>query len=113
MKKRINLLVAVLLSLHVFAQVPQKMSYQAVIRDANGSLIKSTTLGMRISILFGSPTGAAVYIETQTPTSNINGLVSLEIGTGTNLSGTTFSSINWATEKCYIKIETDLHGGAA
>ena len=112
MKKIITILAAVLLTASVFAQAPQKMSYQAVIRDASNALVTSTPVGMQISILQGSPTGTAVYVETQTPSTNTNGLVSLEIGTGTIVTGT-FASINWATGPYFIKTETDPLGGTA
>jgi hypothetical protein len=67
---------------------------------------------MRISVLQGSPTGTAVYVETQTLSTNANGLVSLEIGTGTIVTGT-FAGINWATGPYFIKTETDPTGGTA
>ncbi|MFK5891065.1 MAG: hypothetical protein QM486_10080, partial [Flavobacteriaceae bacterium] len=89
---------------------PQKMSYQAVIRDSNNALITSTMVGMQISILQSSSTGTVVYKETQTPTSNVNGLVSIEIGAGTVISGT-FSAIDWANGPFYIKTDTDPAGG--
>ena len=92
------------------AQATQKMSYQAVIRNNNNTLITSTTIGMRISILQGSSTGMAVYEETQTTKTNANGLVSLEIGSGTIVSGV-FSTINWASGPYFIKTETDPAGG--
>ena len=76
-----------LLPHHASAQAPQKMSYQAVIRNSSNVLITSTAIGMQISILQGSANGVAVYVETQTPTTNTNGLVSLEIGSGTIVSG--------------------------
>jgi hypothetical protein len=88
------------------------MSYQAVIRNASNALVTSTPVGMRISVLQGSPTGTAVYVETQTPSTNANGLVSLEIGTGTIITGT-FAGINWATGPYFIKTETDPTGGTA
>ena len=50
-----------------FAQAPQKMSYQAVIRNTNNALVTSTPVGIRISVLQGSIFGASVYVETQTP----------------------------------------------
>ena len=67
---------------------------------------------MRISILQGSSSGPSVYTETQTPTTNVNGLVSIEIGTGVVVSGT-FSSINWGNGPYFIKSEVDPLGGTA
>ncbi len=92
------------------AQAPQKMSYQAVIRNTSNVLVTSATVGMRISILQGTILGPSVYTETQTLTTNPNGLVSLEIGTGTVVSGS-FSTINWANGPYFIKTETDPAGG--
>jgi hypothetical protein len=112
MKKIYSILVALLLTANVFAQAPQKMSYQAVIRKSNNALVQSSPVGMKISILKGSATGTAVYVETQTATTNANGLVSLEIGTGTAITGT-FAAINWANGPYFIKTETDPNGGTA
>jgi hypothetical protein len=112
MKKIYSILVALLLTANVFAQAPQKMSYQAVIRKSNNALVQSLPVGMKISILQGSTTGTPVYVETQTATTNANGLVSLEIGTGTAITGT-FAAINWATGPYFIKTETDPNGGTA
>src|SRR5690554_566777 len=67
---------------------------------------------MQISILQGSASGTAVYVETQTPTSNANGLVSLEIGAGTVVSGD-FTTIDWANGPYFIKTETDPTGGTS
>jgi len=98
------------LQFFVRAQVPQKMSYQALIRNASNALITNSNIGMKISILQGSSIGTAVYVETQTATTNANGLVTLEIGTGTVVSGT-FSAISWGTNTYFIKTETDPTGG--
>jgi hypothetical protein len=91
-------------------QAPQKMSYQAVIRNSNDSLLISTPVGMRISLVQGTPSGTVVFSETQTATTNANGLVSLQIGMGTAVSGT-FACIDWAAGPYYVKTETDLTGG--
>ena len=95
-----------------FGQAPQKMSYQAVIRDASNVLVTSTAVGMQISILQGTSTGSSVYVEKQVPTTNTNGLVSLEIGTGAVVSGN-FATINWAAGPYFIKTETDPTGGTS
>jgi uncharacterized protein (TIGR02145 family) len=110
MKSFITLCASIFLTAIVFAQAPQKMSYQAVIRNSSNALVINTQVGMQISILQGSANGTAVYVETQTPSSNANGLVSLEVGNGTVVSGT-FAAINWANGPYFIKTETDPAGG--
>ena len=113
MKTKIySILAGLLLTLSVFAQAPQKMSFQAVIRNSSNALVTSTVVGMKISVLQGSPTGTVAYSETQSPTTNANGLVSLQIGAGAVISGT-FAGINWATGSYFIKTETDPTGGNA
>ena len=107
-----SIIAGLLLTINVCAQAPQKMSYQAVIRDNSNALQTSTQVGMKISVLQGSSTGTPVYVETQTLSTNANGLVSLEIGTGTVVTGT-FAGINWANGPYFIKTETDPNGGTA
>jgi len=92
--------------LPAFGQSPEKMSYQAVIRNSSDALVTNTQLGMQISILQGSPTGTVVYTETQTPTTNSNGLVSIEIGCEAD-----FDAINWAEGPYFIEVKTDIEGG--
>ena len=108
--KSAQLLMMMLISSSLFAQTPQKMNYQAVIRNGSNGLLTLTPVGMQISILQGSITGTAVYVETQTPITNANGLVSLEIGSGTIGTGT-FEGIDWAAGPYFIKTETDPTGG--
>lgn len=107
MKRIFTILAAVLLTVSVFAQAPQKMSYQSVVRDASDNLITNQTVGMQISILQGSTSGTVVYTETQTPTTNDNGLLSIEFGGGVG-----FDTINWASNSYFIKTETDPTGGS-
>jgi hypothetical protein len=93
-----------------YGQIPQKMSYQSVIRNIGGDLVVNATIGVQISILKDSDNGTVVYSETQTNTTNENGLLSIEIGGGTPVTGT-FSSINWATGIYFVKTQTDPSGG--
>jgi hypothetical protein len=110
MKKIITICAVILMAASVFGQAPQKMSYQAVIRDATNALVANQTVGMQVSILQGSASGAAVYVETQSAATNNNGLVSIEIGGGTVTVGN-FNAIDWANGPFFIKTETDPTGG--
>jgi hypothetical protein len=76
MKNIYSILAGLLLTACVFAQAPQKMSYQAVIRNSSNVLIASTPVGIKISILQGTSSGTPIYVETQTSSTNANGLVS-------------------------------------
>ena len=110
--KIIVILANLLIGTLTFAQAPEKMSYQAVVRNTTNNLVTNQAVGMKISILQGSATGTAVYVETQTPTSNANGLVSLEIGSGAVVSGN-MATIDWSNGPYFIKTETDPTGGSS
>jgi uncharacterized protein (TIGR02145 family) len=110
MKKICTIFAAILFTASVFAQAPQKMSYQAVIHTSSNALVTSASVGMKVSILQGSAAGVAVFVETHTPTTNANGLASLEIGGGTAVTGT-MSGIDWSAGPYFIKTETDPTGG--
>ena len=106
----IILFTCLLSSPSTFAQVPGKMSYQAVVRDAADNLVTDQEVGMQISILQGATDGTPVYVETHQPTTNANGLVTLEIGDGTVISGS-MADIDWANGPYFLKTETDPSGG--
>lgn len=110
MKKIIITLSILIFALQAFAQSPYKISYQAVIRDAGNGLVVNTEVGTQISILQGSATGTAVFVETHTDTTNDNGLLSLEIGGGTVVSGS-MVDIDWSAGPYFIQTETDPTGG--
>ena len=92
------------------AQAPQKMSYQSVLRNSSNVLLANTQVRIKISVLQGTASGTAVYVETQLATTNGNGLLSIQIGTGPVTTGT-FAAINWAAGPYFIKTETDPTGG--
>ena len=110
MKKLIISFLLILFAVSVFAQVPEAFKYQAIARDLSGNVIANQNISLRINILQGSSTGSSVYCETHSVTSNGMGLMNLEIGNGTYVSGS-FSGITWGTSTYYIKIEMDATGG--
>ncbi len=97
------------LLLPAFGQAPQKLSYQAVVRNPAGKLIQNGSVGVRFSIRQGTPDGTIVYTETQNGTTNVNGLLTMEIGTGTTLGN--FGTINWANGPYFLMTEIDPSGG--
>lgn len=103
------LLSAALMGLYA-QQAPQAFNYQAVARQASGSPIVNGSIGVKLSVLDGSATGAVEYSETQTATTNNMGLFNLAIGQGTALVGT-FANINWGSSAKYLKVEMDPTGG--
>ena len=110
LKRTFFLIFIVLITLNSNAQAPQKMSYQSVIRNATGAIVTNQNVSVKLSIVQGSETGSIVYSETNSTTTNTNGLIALELGNGTPILGT-FSGINWANGPYYIKSETDINGG--
>jgi hypothetical protein len=95
-----------------FAQSPQAFKYQTIIRNASFQPVPNQTVGLKISLLQGSASGISVYEETHYPTTNELGLVHLEIGNGTTVSGI-FSTIDWGNDVFFVKTELDPAGGTA
>ncbi len=112
--RKIFILFSFFFALLANAQAPEKMSYQAVIRNASNVLVANQGVGMKISILQGTATGTEVYKElfNPNPTTNANGLVTLAIGTGLPITGI-FAGIDWSAGPYFIKTETDPTGGTS
>ena len=68
------------------AQAPQKINYQAVVRDVNGRLVQDATLPVRFTLMQGSANGTVVYTENVTATTNHFGLFSCEVGATADIS---------------------------
>lgn len=107
MKKLAVFICAVSLSILSLAQT-SGFSYQAVVRNYSGELLKNRNIGVRVTILKGSTSGMQVYSETHTTSTNANGLITLEIG---SVYPTTFAVINWADGPYFLKTDTDPNGG--
>lgn len=110
MKRLFTLITAVLITATIYSQAPDKLSYQAVVRNTGGVLVQNSNVGIKISLLQSTATGTVVYSETHIVTTNVNGLATLEIGGGSVVSGT-FANIDWSTGPYFLKTETDPTGG--
>jgi hypothetical protein len=96
--------------LQPFTQAPQKINFQSILRNTLGEVVSNKAISLKISILSGSIYGITVYSETHTKTTDASGLISLQIGNGTVLSGA-FSTILWGNAAYFIKLEADFNGG--
>jgi len=105
-RKILNTLLVLFSCFNIIAQAPQKMSYQAVIRNSTGNLITNTNVGVQVNIHQGSPSGTQLFTETHSVTTNSNGLMSFEIGTIMTLN------IDWANGPYFLEVQTDPNGGS-
>ncbi|MFZ4378009.1 MAG: hypothetical protein ACOYN9_16745, partial [Saprospiraceae bacterium] len=106
----LRIIVLLIFPLLGISQAPTKINFQSVLRNTNGEVLSNSAVSLRISILSGTINGSAVYIETHTKTTDTGGLMSLQIGGGTVLSGV-FANINWGSSAHFIKLEADFSGG--
>jgi hypothetical protein len=111
MKRILLSLVAIAtISLSSFGQAPEGFKYQAVVRDAGNTILNNQAVGLRMTIHQGSIGGTTVYSETFAPTTNTYGLVNLEIGNGTVVSGD-FTTIDWSAGPYFMETAVDVTGG--
>ncbi len=105
MKRFTLFTLAIFFGAALYAQPPQAIQYQAVVRDNAGQIIADKPVFFKISILGGSASGTVVYRENHTgKATNAFGLVNLEIGKGASDLGT-FAAINWGSGSYFIKVE--------
>ncbi|MCK5171242.1 MAG: hypothetical protein KAQ75_15295 [Bacteroidales bacterium] len=57
-----------ILSISMFAQVPDAFKYQAVIQNSSGEILQNQDVSIQISILDGSATGTNVFTESHSVT---------------------------------------------
>jgi len=110
MKKIILIFSAIYFAMSAFAQTPEKINFQGVIRDASNNLLTNQLIGYEFTVMMGSPTGTIVYQEFSTTTTNNFGLINVVIGEGNVASGST-SDIMWSDGPYFLKTAIDFAGG--
>ena len=115
MKKKLLTLLNLLLCAITFAQsIPQGINYQALARDASGTVMMNQNLTIQFSVISDITTSAVSWQETHTVSTNDYGLYTAIIGQGTTTNGgssLTFDSINWGASNHLLKVEVDYGGG--
>jgi len=112
MKFKMLLFTSLAATVGLLAQAPARFSYQSVVRNPANNLVVNGSVGLEVKIRQGSPTGSVVYQETHSLTSNSNGLVTAEIGSGQVVSGS-LSGIVWSAGPYFLEAATDPFGGTS
>jgi len=94
-----------LVTVGLYAQ--QGINYKAVIKDAAGNKVVSKAITVQFQLLQGA-SQTNVYQENHTTTTDINGVIIINIGEGTPNSGV-FATINWGIETF---LNTQINTGA-
>lgn len=94
----------------VYCQIPMKFNYQAVARNNAGTPLVNQTIGIRVALIDGGPSGNAAYMETHTVISNPYGVFSLQVGGG-NVELGSMAAVPWGAGNIWLKIEMDPTGG--
>ena len=92
------------------AQAPDAMTFQAVVRTAQGAVAANRAVTVQATILQGSANGTTVYSENFSGKTNANGLVTLKLGGGTPTVGN-FATIDWTDGPYFLTIAVDPDGG--
>ena len=108
--KKIVTLCLTCVQLLIFAQAPEGVNYQSVIRDNTGNLMANAFVGLKISLLQNNTNGTVVYEESFDASTNDFGLTNIVIGNGNSISGD-FSLIDWSNGPYFIQIAADENGG--
>lgn len=88
------------------------LNFQGVARTTNNVILASQVITIKLSILQGSSTGTAEYIETRRVTTNAQGLFTAVIGDTAAISTLgNFTTINWKNTPKFLKIEMDAAAG--
>ncbi len=95
----------ILLTAFCYAQ-SNSINYKAIIKDASGNVVASQPITVQFTILSNA---VNVYQETHTPTTDANGIVILNIGTGT--TSDIFTDIIWGTYDHTLNVQVDTGAG--
>jgi len=109
MKKVLSLFLFSICFISLFGQSSDRFNYQAVVRNADGSVIANRQVDVRVSILQGDANGTSIYVESFSKSTNEFGLINLSIGTSNKQA---FDNINWSNGPYFVKVEIDVNGGS-
>ena len=109
-KRSLFLILLSIIMINVHAQTG--LNFQGVARTNNNVILASQAITIKLSILQGSGTGSAEYVETRKVFTNAQGIFTAVIGdTGAISNLGSFATINWKLIPKFLKIEMDATAG--
>jgi len=108
--RHVTSLLAVIIPLLLLAQAPQAFDFQGIARTADGQVIATQAITLRLSIRSGTVSGTVSYQETHAITTNAFGLFTVQVGQGTPTEGG-FTAIGWGAGAHFLQVELDAAGG--
>ncbi len=108
--KQLHFILFWVMSIGLWAQAPQAIPYQAVVRNVDGTVISNTAITITFKIHDVTAAGVVVYEETHAVTSNSQGLVSMNAGSGTVVTGA-FDNINWVGGNKFLHVLMNAGNG--
>jgi len=108
--KTLQQLVTLILTLWTFALLAQQgINYKALIKDNNGNIVANQNITVQFQILEGAGM-VNVYQETHNPTTDVNGIVMVNIGEGTPVSGN-YATIDWGADEHHLNVQINTGNG--
>ncbi len=105
MKTKLTFLLIMCISIMTFAQ--NGINYKAIVKDNLGNVVANDLIQVQFSILAGA---TSVYQETHSATTDNNGIVIINIGEGTPISGS-FIDIDWASDDHFLNVQINTGAG--
>ena len=109
MKKIILVITMIIISHFGYTQ---GINFQGVARSANGTILASSNISLKLSIISKIVDGTPEYVETKLVLTNSQGIFSIVVGDSANakLLGS-FKNIVWSEGPKFLKVEMDPAGG--
>jgi len=113
MRRTLATLFLAMMVANTFAQtnIPQLVSFSAVVRDQNNNPLVNTPVSLRLTFRQGGQTGPLVYCALHQDVTNANGFISIQLnrsvlGTGCNgAPSTAFENIPWENGGFWMEVE--------
>ncbi|MEZ4796560.1 MAG: tail fiber domain-containing protein [Flavobacteriaceae bacterium] len=87
----------------------QAINYKALIKDGSGNVMANQEVLVEFSILEGVA-NTLVYKESHTDQTDVNGIIILNIGAGSVISGN-YNTINWGNDAHFLNVKIDSGSG--